>query len=97
MEEDLVAAKTRDKQMRSRSAKRKRWLSRKWKVSRKGNDWITADGYPVTVYKKSAGWGATVAANDESFLQHIRRRFKTESAAKLAAFDLITSLLSRNS
>src|SRR5665647_1546165 len=43
MEGDLVAAERREAGMRSRAGKRSRWLSRKWRVSAKGNDWLTAD------------------------------------------------------
>lgn len=95
MEEDLAAAQLRDKEMRSRAGKRKRWLTRKWKVSAKGNDWLEADGYRVTVYPKGRTWGATVSANDDSYLQHNRRKYNTSKQAKLAAFDLITKLLAR--
>jgi hypothetical protein len=96
MEGDLASAKLRDKKMRSRIGKRKRWLARKWKVSGKGNDWLEAEGYRVTVYRKGRAWGATVSATDDSYLQHSRKRYKTAAHAKLAAFDLITKILARD-
>ena len=94
MEGNLAAAKGRDGVMQSRAAKRKRWRSRSWKVSRKGNDWIKADGYIVTIFRRGIAWAASVKAEDESFDQFIRRSYRTPEAAKLAAFDLITELLS---
>ena len=95
MEGDLASARYRDKKMRSRIGKRKRWLTRKWKVSLKGNDWLEADGYRVVVYCKGRIWGATVSATDKSYVQHSRKRFTSSDQAKLAAFDLITKLLAK--
>jgi hypothetical protein len=60
----------------------------------KGNPNIKADGYRVTVYPRGGGWACTVAALDNSKVQHSRRNFKTINEAKLAAFDHITKLLS---
>lgn len=96
MEQDSEAAKARDLQMRLRFSKRKRWLSRKWKVSNKGNPWITSDGYRVTVYRKGAGWGATIAALDSEYVVHARRSFSIMEDAKLSAFDEITLLLAKS-
>ncbi len=97
MEEDLVAAKERDAQMHSRAQKRTRWLKRAWKVSAKGNDYIKSDGYVITIYPKGRSWGATIAAVIGSFVKHSRLQYKTQAQAKLAAFDVITKLLARNS
>ena len=55
MEGDLAASKAREVSMKSRSAKRKRWLSRAWKVSAKGNPYISADGYRIIVYQRGSG------------------------------------------
>lgn len=79
--------------MKSRSAKRKRWLSRTWKLSAKGNPYITADSYRIIVYQRGTGWACTIASVDQSSVQHSRRDFKTVAEAKLAAFDHITRLL----
>jgi hypothetical protein len=58
MEGSVGTARLRETSMQSRAGKRKRWLSRKWRVSVKGNPWIKADGYRVTVYFQTGGWGA---------------------------------------
>ena len=94
MEGDLAAARTREASMQSRAGKRKRWLSRRWKVSAKGNSWLRADGYRVTVYERGGGWAATVSPEDNSAVYHVRRNYPTEDQAKLAAFDHVTRLLS---
>ncbi len=95
MEGDLAAARTREASMKSRVGKRKRWLTRAWRVSAKGNEWIKADGFRVVVYPRGDGWAATVSSEDNSFVQHSRRNYQTEQRAKLAAFDHITQLLGR--
>lgn len=95
MEGDVTAARTREASMRSRAGKRKRWLSRRWKISTKGNPWIKADGFRVTVYPRGGGWGTTISSEDDKLVQHSRRYYHTEDQAKLAAFDQITRLLAR--
>jgi len=90
MEGDLVAAERREAGMRSRAGKRSRWLSRKWRVSAKGNDWLTADGYRIVVWPREEGWAATVSDDADSFATHSRRTYPTCDQAKLAAFDYIT-------
>lgn len=93
MEGNLTASRAREASMRSRTGKRSRWLSRAWKVSAKGNSYITADGYRITVYPRGTGWAYTVVVVDQSLVQHSRRNFKTTNETKLAAFDYITKLL----
>jgi len=97
MEGDLAASRAREASMKSRAAKRKRWTSRRWRVSAKGNPNIKADGNRVTVYPRGGGWAFTVAALDDSNIRHSPRNFKTINEAKLAAFDHITKFLSENS
>jgi len=97
MEGDLAASRAREASMKSRAAKRKRWTSRGWRVSAKGNPNIKADGNRVTVYPRGGGWAFTVAALDDSNIRHSPRNFKTINEAKLAAFDHITKFLSENS
>lgn len=93
MEQDLSASQAREAGMKSRAAKRKRWTSRKWKVSAKGNQYIKADGYQVTVYPRGGAWACTVSnllnAND---VRHSRRNFRTQDEAKLAGFDELTRI-----
>jgi hypothetical protein len=95
MESDVTAARSREASMQSRVTKRKRWTTRKWRISAKGNPWITADGYRVTVYQRGGRWAATVSTEDNSVVNHSRRNYSSMNHAKLAAFDEITRLLSR--
>lgn len=96
MEEDLAAAKGREASMKSRATKRKRWISRRWKRSAKGNHWIEADGYRVTVYRKDSGWGATIAEVSGSYEKRSQRFYATEHDAMLAAFDEVSKLLAKS-
>lgn len=94
MESDLVSAERRDSDMRSRAAKRRRWLTRKWK--RRGRTQsISADGYTVTVYPFDDHYAATVAG--QGWWRRSQRHYATADAAKLAAFDVITHRLARRS
>jgi hypothetical protein len=95
MEGDLVGARVRDSAMQSRAGKRKRWVTRKWRISANGNPCIRADGFRVTVYKRRNGWRATVSAEDNSLVRHSRKAYQSVNRAKLAAFDFITHVLSK--
>jgi hypothetical protein len=96
MENDLIGAKAREASMKSRASKRKRWLTRRWKISRKGNPWLSTDGYRVTVYERGGGWASTVSVEGTSNVYHARRNYNTMDLAKLAAFDQITRIEARN-
>jgi hypothetical protein len=93
MEQDRAGAERREQAVRSRAGKRSRWLSRRWRVSARGNEWLRADGYRVTVRQTDRGWSATVAAEDSDFVRHSKRSYSTSDQAKLAAFDFITTRL----
>lgn len=95
MEGDVAAARLRETSMRSRAAKRKRWVGRSWKISKKGNSWIESDGFRTTVYPKGQRWAATICRLDSTGLEHSRRDYPTMDEAKLAAFDYITRLLAK--
>lgn len=95
MEEDLEAARTRDREMVRRAGKRRRWISRHWNVSPNNNEWIESDGYRVTVYRLRDTWAATVSALHSPFKRESKLRYDSADEVKLAAFDVITHRLSR--
>lgn len=95
MEGDIAAARTREASMKSRTGKRKRWITRRWRISAKGNPWIRADGFRVTVYRRGTGWAVTVSSEDNNFVKYGGRIYETKDQAKLAAFDQITRLLAK--
>lgn len=86
MTDDYVGPRLREAKMRNRASRRLRWLTRTWRVSSKGNDYLNVDGINVTVYPIRQGsrhgrWGYKI--NDK----FSSRSFLSEDDAKLAAFD----------
>jgi hypothetical protein len=97
MEQDVAAAQERDRLMRGRSSRRRRWLTRQWRLSQKGNEWLRADGYRITIHQYGQGWGATLASELSDEVLRNRRAYQTPDQAKLAAFDAITGILASRS
>lgn len=90
MEGDLEGARARDRTLTLRAGRRRRWLTRKWRVSDRGNEWIKADGYHVVVYPRGSGWAATVREVEGDFERASTRYYATSDEVKLAAFDVIS-------
>ncbi|MGI2166212.1 hypothetical protein ACRN9L_09545 [Shewanella oncorhynchi] len=97
LEGNLSAASNRERVARNWASRKKRWLTRKWKLSYKGNPRLNIEGFWVTVYNKEDKWGATVSSKNSSFSKYLYRKFDTENEAKLAAFDLFTLALATRS
>jgi hypothetical protein len=55
MEGDYVGPRRREAVLKASGARRKRWLSRKWKVSARGNPYLNTDGFNITVFPKNDG------------------------------------------
>ena len=93
MEDDYQAPRRREAPLRSRAARRAKWLKLKWRRSARGNDFIKVDGYRVTVFPITragkTGWGGIIVdeANDKT--TRARKVHPSPDAAKLAAFDTI--------
>ena len=93
MEEDYEGARQREAVLRSAAGKKRRWLDRKWKVSRAGNPYINANGYNVVVFSTGTqvrpSWGFRVVNRQTENQLTSRKPYPTEDAAKLRAFDAI--------
>jgi len=88
MEDDYVGPRLREKALRSAAGRRKRWLSRKWQTSARGNPYINTGGFNIVVYPNGDGsWGARVGERNSGRFVASKRRYPSEDAAKLAAFD----------
>jgi hypothetical protein len=83
---DYVLPRRRERELKARAGRRQRWLTRRWRVSRKGNPFIRAHGHHVVIVRNSAGrwtycldgrWSPSILA------------YTTLEGAKLAAFDAI--------
>ena len=93
MEEDYVTPRRREQQLRNAAQRKKRWLSRHWSSSVKGNSYLNTDGFNITIFEKSSGsFGGklTNRRTGESILS--RRTYSSEDQAKLAAFDAMIFL-----
>jgi hypothetical protein len=89
MEGDYEGARRRETILRNASGRRRRWLSRTWRVSTKGNEFLNASGYNVVVYSQRTGWGFRVTNRESDAYVFSRRVMPTQDAAKLAAFDAL--------
>lgn len=92
MEGSLKNAKDRDKSIKSRALKRKRWLTRNWPISQKGNERIKTKGFYITVYVKNNDWSYSIFHQDKKNINS-RSGYDTSDAAKLAAFDHFDQLI----
>jgi hypothetical protein len=91
MEQDLVAAKQREKIFKRRLSRRAHWLHRHWRTSGNGNAFLnTQDGFNVVVFQNGDTWGARFVDKETGYTRFSQRPYYSESAAKLAAFDAIT-------
>ena len=91
MEQDLAAAKRREHDLKLRAARRERLASRRWSVSRSGNEYINLDGHNVVVYPQRTGWGFRLCATryDGTRLVYSQQPYGTRDEAKRAALDAL--------
>jgi hypothetical protein len=95
MEEDLKCAQKREDAVKKAGARRKRWPSLKgWHLSRNGNSVISKDGYRTTIFKQDGFWSGVISNERTGAKTFAKRRYPTEMAAKLGAFDGIIWLQS---
>lgn len=93
MENNYEAPRKRERGLRNAAQRKRRWLNRSWKVSSKGNTYLNTDGMNIVVYKKNDTiWGSRIEdrTSGKSIFSH--RRYTSEGAAKLAAFDAMIFL-----
>jgi len=84
MSGDYIGPKRRETKLRNLASRRKNWLTRKWRVSSKGNDFLNVDGKNVVVFPKKFKPGKWGYGIDGEFSREV---FDTKEEAKLAAFD----------
>lgn len=88
MEDDYVRPREREKALRSAAGRRKRWLSRVWKKSMRGNEYLNTDGFHITVFLKDDGtWAGRIEERATGRSVTSQRIYETDDAAKLATFD----------
>ena len=87
MEEDYAAASKRESESKNLAQRRARWLTRKWKVSLSGNDYLKTDGFHIVVFPKDSGWSGKITRLSTGVATQARRRYDTQDKAKLGACD----------
>lgn len=90
MEGDYTKPKEREKKLRRLAQRRKSWGTRSWKKSHAGNPYLNTEGFNLTVFKKSNGYGVVVSKRGTSKVQKGTKNYSTEIDAKSAA---LTALL----
>src|SRR5262249_17023418 len=93
MEEDYAAARQREHQFKLRQARRSRWLTRRWRCSQQGNDFLNTDGFNVVVFPRPGGvWSARVTDTRCGVTRFSQLPYTTPDAAKLAAFRVVMNM-----
>lgn len=88
MEEDYAAPRRRERLLRNSAERKRRWLSRNWRTSTKGNAYLNTDGFNITIFEMRGGtWGGVLTDRESGQSIGSKRRYATEDQAKLAAFD----------
>jgi hypothetical protein len=95
MEEDLLAARDRERRLRAGQRRRSRWLTRQWGRSAAGNEFVKSDGFHVVVYPRGAIWAARVEHVATGRTRASSLPYQTAGAAKLAAFDAMLAMKRR--
>jgi hypothetical protein len=89
MTDDYELPKKREQEVRNGSARRSKWLTRKWRTSRKGHLWLKAGDYHIVVCQESLSPNPFRLYINEKRGQ---RTYESEPMAKLAAFDAIEAM-----
>ena len=93
MEGDYDRPIKRERALKNAAQRRSRWLSRRWRTSVKGNPYLNTDGMNIAVFQRKPGvWGARITDRITGSELLSKRRYMTEEAAKLAAFDTMILL-----
>jgi hypothetical protein len=94
MEGNVQAAEEREKPLKNRAIRRHNFPRlKRWKVSRKGNEFIRAGRWVVTIYSNDKHWSVAIIDRwEEREPIYSKLPYFSSSAAKLAAFDRLERL-----
>jgi hypothetical protein len=91
---DLEAANAREQSLKNKAGRRSRWLTRKWKVSGKGNEFLSLDGFNMTVFPNKWKPGKWSWSFDGKFS---KEAYASSEEAKLALFEVYNQTLDTGS
>ena len=86
MSEDRIGPPERESSLRKRAQRRRRWLTRKWRLSANGNEFLNVDGHNVVIFPNQQYAGKWSFRLDREFC---RNTYESSDLAKLAAFDVL--------
>ena len=88
MEGNIDEAKRREADLKNKQARKENFLKRKWKSSKKGNDYLKVDGHVVVIFALMNGkvWKYSI---DNEFS---KEAYKTREEATLAVFVRLSEL-----
>ena len=89
-------AKLRERKLKNAASRKKRWLKLKgWKISKKGNPYISKDGFHITIFKHGNAYKYVISNETKNIKDFSPRQYATQEEAKLGAFDTLISLSSK--
>lgn len=83
MERDMTAPRARERRMKNVAARRRRWLSRRWSVSAKGNLYLEISGTVVVCFREKSGYRLKIGS------KFGRLTYPDDRQARLGAFDYL--------
>jgi hypothetical protein len=93
MEEDRVNPRRREHLLKSKARRRRSWRNRVWNVSAKGNAYINAEGFNVTVFpvceRDEQRWRLRVSNRKTGASQLGRHLYNSENDAMDAGLDAL--------
>ena len=86
MEGDTEAARKREQEFKNRQSRLETFISRKWKRSKNGNEYLKIKDHIVVIFRKNGSWYVSI---DSEFSKD---SYPTREAALTAAFETIDEL-----
>lgn len=87
---DYITPKKEEAKLINRAKRRNNWLTRNWRQSYIGNDYLNVDGMNITIFRDKynpSKWGYVIS--DGFSKKYSQKKFDSKDEAKLAAFDAI--------
>lgn len=89
MENDILAAKNRERQLENRAKRKHHFPYRKWQTTCNGNKYITYKGHKLFVNHDFSSGLYSVKYGEKTSFIYRGKRIKDELSATYAAFDLV--------
>ncbi len=86
MEGDVAGAKRREKDFKSRQARRDHFCKRQWKISRKGNEYLETGDHIAVLYHDTNGKGGWRYSIDREFGREV---YSSREQAVIAVFEAL--------